>query len=199
MEPKGIDYVLSNSMKNGVTSISDVRPLQDNVIVLNNRSANPRLVDIKQKHKASRRSRKHKWMSLSTRRFRRENERVPRSALTHAKLAPLSALWDAYSSRVGTSERAVAAMDLHGARVTVTASADPSLVGVTGTVARESFGALLIVSPDDRVRQVNKNHTVVALETAHGRFELNLSALRCQPHLKATKRWKQRAPLPMPY
>ena len=54
MEGKGINYVLTNSMKNGITSISDIKALQDNIIVLDNRSNNPNLININQKHKDSR-------------------------------------------------------------------------------------------------------------------------------------------------
>ena len=199
MEGKGINYVLTNSMKNGITSISDIKALQDNIIVLDNRSNNPNLININQKHKDSRKVRKHKWMTFSTRKFRNENEKIKRESLKYEKFDQISKLWEDYSERIAKNEKAVATMDLHGACVTVTASPDPSLVGVKGRIVKETYGTLLIISDDNKVRQVNKNHTVVELETKNGNFELNLSTLRCHPYLKATKKWKQRSPMPLPY
>jgi RNase P/RNase MRP subunit p29 len=90
-------------------------------------------------------------------------------------------------------------MDLHGAKVTVVASPDPTMVGISGAIVKESFGALIIVTANNEVKQINKNHTLIRLETPKGQFEINLSAVRCRPHLKPTKRWKQRTPVMLPY
>lgn len=199
MSEKGIDYVAQNSMKKDVTGICDLPALKGVTICLDNRGSNENVLDIRAKHKAARRKRHHKWADLATRAFRKKNEKIKRAVITYEKLLPIASLWEQYAARLSGTEQSIAKMDLHGAEVTVVSSPDPGLIGATGRILKESYGALIIVSEDNTIRQINKNHTVINLKTPHGVFEMNLSAVRCHPYLKASKRWKQRTPLSLPY
>jgi RNase P/RNase MRP subunit p29 len=144
-------------------------------------------------------NRHHKWKSLTTHTFRKKLQTFDRTSLTFDRISPIADLWDKYASQVDGSEQSIARMDLHGAQLTVLSSPDPSFAGVTGRVVKESFGAIIIVSEDNKVRQLNKNHTVIRLETPLGPYEVNLSAICFRPSMKATKKWKQRIPVILPY
>jgi RNase P/RNase MRP subunit p29 len=124
---------------------------------------------------------------------------VKKGNLSWDKIQPICSLWEEYAARLSESEPSVAKMDLHGAKITVTTCPDPSLVGISGAIVKESFGALIIVTRDNEVKQVNKNHTLIDVETPKGHYEINLGGIRCRPYLKATKRWKQRIPVLLPY
>ena len=199
MTEKGIDYVAMRSMTRPVTSIADIPALNGQTICLDNRTGNKSVIGVQEKRKMARRKRHDKWTSLSTRAFRRKNLKLQKGSLTFEKLNPVASLWEEYAERLNGTEQSVAKMDLHGATVRVVSSPDPTLIGVCGRIVKESYGSLLIISEDDKLRRINKNHTVIDLETPHGHFEINLSSVRCRPFLKATKRWKQRTPLALPY
>ena len=199
MAEKGIDYVARQAMTRPVTSIGDIPALNGQTICLDNRTGNKSVINVQEKRKMARRKRHDKWALLSTRAFRKRNLKLQKGSLTFEKLDPVASLWHEYAARLSGTEQSVAKMDFHGATVKVVSSPDPTLIGLSGRVVKESYGALLIISEDNQLRQVNKNHTVIDIETPHGHFEVNLSAVRCRPFLKATKRWKQRTPLDLPY
>ena len=199
MSEKGIDYVAQKSMKKDVTGINDLPALKGVTICLDNRGSNQNVINVREKHKAARTNRHHKWSELSTRKFRKLNEKVKKKAIKYEQMCPIASLWEQYAERLPGTEQSVAKMDLHGAEVTVVSSPDPTLIGVKGRILKESYGAIIIVSEDDTVRQINKNHTLISLKTPKGNFEINMTAIRCHPYLKASKRWKQRTPISLPY
>jgi ribonuclease P protein subunit POP4 len=190
-----MDSIISRTLAPPITSLSDISYLPTVSIGLDNRST----VDLQQKRETARINRHHKWKSLATRKFRQKHQILQKRSLTFEKFAPISKLWDEYADRLPNSEQSVSKMDLHGAKITVVASPDPNLVGIEGRVVKESFGALIVISEDNRIREVIKNHTVAVVETPNGKFEVNLSAIRIRPAMKATKKWKQRSPVPLPY
>jgi RNase P/RNase MRP subunit p29 len=157
------------------------------------------VIDLQQKRETARANRHHKWKSLATRQFRKKHQALKKSSLTFEKFSPIGDLWDEYAKRLPDSEQSVSKMDLHGAKITITASRDPNLIGVSGRVVKESYGALVVISEDSSVRQINKSHTVAEIETPNGRYELNLTALRIRPSMKIMKKWKQRSAVPLPY
>jgi ribonuclease P protein subunit POP4 len=196
---EGMDYVASKSIPDQPKSIFNNRVLASSNICLDNHSQTPSGLGIYEKRKAARADRHHKWKSLSTRRFRKSNALLQKSTLKYEKFGPIADLWREYAARLSETEQTVSKMDFHGAHVVVVSSADPSIVGVHGLVVKESFGELVLISEDDAVRHIPKNHTVINLETPKGHFEVNLGAMRCRPYLRATKKWKHRTPLPLPY
>ena len=196
---KGIDYVLKSSMTKEIESISSVRSLQNQTICLDNRSNTDNALLLKEKRSQTKKNRKYKFQSYSIRKFRKQNEKLKKGSLRYASLDKISELWGEYSKRIGESELSVAKMDLHGAFLTVTKANDPSYVGVKGRVVKESYGSIILITEDDKLKHIIKNHTVAELQLPHGKFEINFSALRCRPYLKMTKKWKSRTPLEIPY
>ena len=196
---KGIDYVLQKSMTRKVSGLSDVKYLQDYTITLNNRSGNKIVEENAQKRKQDKVNRRHKWLSLSTRKFREETRALKKGKIKYNSLDKINQLWTEYADQVGSNEASVAKMDLHGSNITVSASPDPSLVGVSGRIVKETYGTLIIVTEKDEIKQINKNHTVVDLHSPKGTFELNLTGLQVQPYLKPTRKWKKPCPVPLPY
>lgn len=199
-ETKGIDYVLNQSMTTDVNGIDSIQRLQGQTICLDNRSNTANSIRLKEKKKEAKKNRKYKWSSYSTRKYRLKNQQLKKGSFTYENLNPISQLWTEYASRLPETEQAVSKMDLHGAYITITASPDPGIVGLSGRIVRESYGALQIISEDNKLRQINKNHTVGHLVMPQGKtFEMNFTAMRCRPYLKSTKRVKQRTPLPLPF
>lgn len=198
---KGIDEILVKSMTNNNTEgISGIPRLQKQTICLDNQSNTANSIRLREHRKETRRRRKNKWQSYSTRKFRKENMMLKKGSFTFEKMNLISDLWTQYAQRITPTEQNVGRMDLHGASITVVSSPDPSIVGVKGRIIKESFGALIIISDDNKYRQINKNHTIAELQMPQGeKFEINFSALRCHPYLKATKRWKQRTPISLPF
>lgn len=196
---KGIDYVLQKSMKRKVEGLADIAPLQSHTICLDNRSTNVTVQNLQEKRKRLKLDRKHKWVSFSTRAFRKKNQQLKKSSITYEKFSPISSLWDEYASRVANNESSVIKMDYHGANITVTSSPDPGLVGLSGRIVKETYGTLIIISEDNKMRQVNKNHTLIDVHTPTGDYEVNLSTIRCKPYLKASKKRKQRTPIDLPF
>lgn len=187
-------------MTNNTEGISDISRLQEKTICLDNRSNTANSIRLKEHRKETKKNRKYKWESFSTRKFRNENMKLKKGSLTYEKMNPISDLWNQYALRITPTEQNVARMDLHGALITVVSSPDPSLVGVTGRIVKESFGALIVITDEDKYKQINKNHTIAELQMPQGeRFEINFSTLRCRPYIKATKKWKQRTPISLPF
>lgn len=197
---KGIDEILIRSMTNNTEGISSIPRLQGQTICLDNRSNTANSIRLREHRKETKKNRKHKWQSFSTRKFREENMKLKKGSLTFEKLNPISDLWTQYASRITPTEQNVAKMDYHGASITVISSPDPNLIGITGRIVKDSYGALIIISDDNRYRQINKNHTLIELKMPQGdRFEINLSTLRCRPSQKPSKKWKQRTPISLPF
>ena len=114
-------------------------------------------------------------------------------------IEPISKLWHDYAERVGGNEQSVTKMDLHGAPITVVASRDPNLIGFEGLIVKESAGAIIVVSSDNKVKQINKNHTLICLHHPKQNYEINLSAIRCRPFHRPTKKYKMRTPIDLPF
>ncbi|OHT11805.1 hypothetical protein TRFO_18587 [Tritrichomonas foetus] len=211
---KGIDYVLNQSMTKKVDGISEIRSLQGQTICLDNRSNTANAVQLKEKRNETKKNRKYKWQSYSTRKFRKQNEQLKKGNFSYEKMDKISKLWEEYASKIKGHEQSVAKMDFHGATITITASPDPSIVGLTGRIIKESYGALIIISEDNKIRQVNKNHTIAEVclpltksdnseqtesPELQDRYEINFTTMRCRPYLRATKRWKHRTPIELPF
>ncbi|KAK8896398.1 RNase P/RNase MRP complex subunit [Tritrichomonas musculus] len=197
---KGIDYILNKSMTNNTEGISGVPRLQGQTICLDNRSNTANSIRLKEHRKETKKNRKYKWQSFTTRKYRNENMKLKKGIFTYEKMDPISKLWTEYATRITPTEQNIARMDLHGATITVISSPDPNLVGVTGRIIKESYGALIVISEDNKYRQINKNHTIAHLQMPQGQtFEINFSTLRCRPCLKVTKKWKQRTPISLPF
>jgi ribonuclease P protein subunit POP4 len=190
-----MDSIVARTMPPSITSLSDVSYLNTVSICLDNRST----LDLQQKRETARINRHHKWKSLATRKFRQKHQLLKKQSLTFEKFGPIATFWDEYAGRLPNTEQSVSKMDLHGAKIKIVASRDPTIVGIEGRVVKESFGELIIISEDNVMREVIKNHTVAVIETPKGRFEMNLSGFRIRSAMKASKKWKQRIPVPLPY
>lgn len=100
---------------------------------------------------------------------------LPTKSLKYADFVPMHELWKQYierqlephikkrdNGRLSVPEvhesnydafsKTLIKSDLHGAKVTVEASCNPSLVGQTGIVAMETRNTFKIISVDDRIR-----------------------------------------------
>lgn len=102
---------------------------------------------------------------------------LPTKSLQYADLMPLHELWTQYiekqlqphikkrEGRLSVPEvhdngydafsKTLIKSDLHGAKITVIASCNPSLVGQSGIVAMETRNTFKIVSHDNRTRSMN--------------------------------------------
>lgn len=198
-QAKGIDYILQKSMTRKVSGISDVKSLQGHTISLDNRGANKIVIQHANQRNQNKKNRRHKWLSLGTRKYKKETQSLKKGNIKYQSLDKINELWKDYATRIGDNEANVAKMDLHGAAITVTVSPDPTLIGVSGRIVKENYGSIILVTPDDDIKSINKNHTVVDLHSPKGEFELNLSGLLCQPYLKPTRKWKLRYSVPLPY
>lgn len=196
---KGIDYVLQKTFKNPIHGIHDLPKLKDQFIPLDNLTSAKMKTDIQTARQERRNVRRHAWKNLSTRSFRKAHMKINKSKITFESIKPIADLWDQYATRVNEAEINISKMDLHGAPITVTASRDSNLIGVSGRVLKESYGAIVIVSEDNKVRQVNKSHSVIELKMPNKRYEINLDALKCRPYQRPTKKWKNINPLPLPF
>ena len=197
---KGINYVIRNTYAlDKVNGIDDLKKLKGQFIPLDNMTTSQARTDIQFKRGIHRNERKHSWKNLSTRKFRETHTKFNKSKITFENISPISNLWKEYSQRIQPENINVSKMDLHGAYVTVTSSRDPSLVGVSGVVVKESYGALVIVSEDNKVRQINKNYSIIELNVQDKTFEINLAAMRCKPYQRPTKKWKTNTPLSLPF
>jgi hypothetical protein len=92
--------------------------------------------ELEAKRAAKRSNRHHKWKFIAPRKFWKKLQVVDRASLTFDRISPIASLWDEYARKMGDSEQAVTRMDLHGAKLTVLASDDPSLVGLAGRVVK---------------------------------------------------------------
>ncbi len=120
--------------------------------------------------------------------------------LKYSSFDQISKFWEEYANRLNETELSVYRMDIHGATILVTSSPDPSIVGLKGRVVKESTNAIILISEDNVLRQINKKHTIIELDTPQGnRYEINLGTMCFNPYLKPTRKNKQRAPLSLPY
>lgn len=110
---------------------------------------------------------------------------LPTKSLQYADLMPLHELWTQYiekqlqphikkrEGRLSVPEvhdngydafsKTLIKSDLHGAKITVIASCNPSLVGQSGIVAMETRNTFKIVSHDNRTRSMN----ILILDLSH--------------------------------
>lgn len=132
------------------------------------------------KHKTKQQQQKPKAKKKSKRLNRTEFANLglynlPTKSLKYADFEPLHELWkqyierqlephikkrddgklcvpEVYESNYDAFSKTLIKSDLHGAKVTVDASRNPSLVGQTGIVAMETRNTFKIISVDNRIR-----------------------------------------------
>ena len=199
-QKKGINYIIKKTYTlNEVDGIDNLKKLKGQFIPLDHTTTAHTRNEIQYKRAFMRNERKHSWKNLSTRKFRADHTKFNKSKITFENVSPIARLWKEYAQRIPEENLNVSKMDLHGAFVTVTSSRDPSLIGVSGIVVKESYGALIIVSEDNKVRQINKNYSIIELTINEKTFEINLAAIRCKPYQRPTKKWKVNTPLSLPF
>ena len=196
---KGINYILSKSFNKEIKDISEIKKLKDQFIPLDHLSTSITNNSILEKRKENRNKRKHYWKSLGTRSFRKKQQKLIKKTITFDSIEPLNNLWNEYSSRIAENESLVSKMDLHGANIKVISSPDPSIVGLEGRIIKETYGSIILVSKDNIVRQINKIHTLIILNSNYGQYEINLSAILGRPYQRTTKKWKSRFPTLLPF
>ncbi|XP_055598905.1 ribonuclease P protein subunit p29 [Uranotaenia lowii] len=95
---------------------------------------------------------------------------LPEDTISYEQMLPLHRLWCGYMARYLGKDKLpevneaqynnfvsdVLKVDLHGAKVSVTRSKNPSLVGAKGIVLLDTKGTFKIVSKDNRVRTIPK-------------------------------------------
>lgn len=196
----GIDYVLAKTHKTEISGMKDLPKLQNQFIPLDHLTTSKSKTDVVEQRKINRNERKHAtWKSLATRKFRKDHMKYDKSKITYELIEPISKLWLDYAGRISSNEQSVTKMDLHGAPITVISSKDPNLIGFDGLIVKESAGAIIVVSKDNKVKQINKNHTLVCLHHPKQNYEINLTAIRCRPFQRPTKKFKMRTPLNLPF
>lgn len=128
------------------------------------------------KHKKTKQKTKKKSKHLSRKEFADLGlYNLPTKSLKYADLLPLNELWtqyiekqlvpyikkredgilripEVYDKMYDGFSKTLIKCDLHGAKVTVFASCNPSLVGQTGIVALETRNTFKIISEDNRIR-----------------------------------------------
>lgn len=116
-------------------------------------------------------------------------------AMTHAALAPLRALWQAYAcdlvrsaTSLAEAQARVAHADLHGAVLRVVRARCPALVGAEGTCVQETAQVFKLVTAADVVRNVQKAGTVFATDVGGAAVTLYGSNLCQRPADRASKR-----------
>lgn len=108
---------------------------------------------------------------------------LPTKSLKYADLVPMHDLWtqyiekqlgpflkqrddgkfnipEVYDSNYDHFSKTLVKSDLHGAKITVECSCNPSLVGQTGIVAMETRNTFKIVGIDNRIRSMHVIHCV---------------------------------------
>ena len=196
---KGVDYILSKTYKTPINGISDIPKLQEQFIPLDHLSTSVTKSDCLEKRKESRNKRKHKWKFMGTRSLRKNQQEIDKKSITFQSIEPISQMWQEYASRINETEISVAKMDLHGANIKITASPDPSIVGVSGRILKEGHGSMILVTEKDEIKHINKNHPVITLQTPKSFYEVNLSAMMGRPYHRTSKKWKARYPIPLPF
>lgn len=98
--------------------------------------------------------------------IRREGERSVR----YESVAGLALLWERYAADVGIER-----VDLHGAKISVVSSANPSLIGLSGIVIVDLTRTLEIVTVDNRLKIIPKISTTIRVRVTHVTYDLLFS------------------------
>ncbi|XP_031621857.1 ribonuclease P protein subunit p29 [Contarinia nasturtii] len=138
---------------------------------------------------------------------------LPTKSMKYADLLPVHDLWvqyiekqlepyikkrengkfgvpEVYDNSYDAFSKTLIKSDLHGAKVTVIASCNPSLVGQTGLVAMETRNTFKIISEDNRIRTIPKPESVFKIVVNGIEFKIFGKYLNIRPAERAVKKIK---------
>mmetsp|Transcript_34469 Transcript_34469/g.84480 ORF Transcript_34469/g.84480 Transcript_34469/m.84480 type:complete len:197 (-) Transcript_34469:2338-2928(-) len=128
---------------------------------------------------------------------------APDHSLNYPAALRLHELWAQYATtclRLADSEpldrewiaERITRMDLHGAMLQVIRSRDPTMVGKTGVVVRETANTFFIVSESSATICVPKQPSVFEFAVADIRLQLVGAAVAYRPSERSARRFKRR-------
>ncbi|ORY94760.1 Rof/RNase P-like protein [Syncephalastrum racemosum] len=124
---------------------------------------------------------------------------IEKEAHQYALFEQLHTLWEGYMAELynmgpnpSLFAQKLLKADYHGAILKVVQSSNPSYVGLTGIVVKETLYTFVLITRENRLLRIPKQHAhfEMTVEACHGKFTLYGPQLVARPFARANKKFK---------